>query len=199
MTKSQQTQKRVFDLIVVFPCLLLAIPIIGICMLFVAAETRGTPLYRQIRIGQNGKKFWLYKIRSMKQNGEGSTVTVSGDPRITRVGRYLRARKLDELPQLFNILVGDMTFVGPRPDVPGYLDEVGDEWSEVRGLKPGLTGPATLAFRNEEELLSKQDQPKEYNDTVIWPKKLELNLDYAQNWTLYVDIRYIVKTALGRT
>lgn len=168
-------------------------------MLFVAAETRGDPLYRQIRIGQNGKKFRLYKIRSMKQNGEGSTVTVSGDPRITRVGRYLRARKLDELPQLFNILVGDMTFVGPRPDVPGYLDKVGDEWSEVRGLKPGLTGPATLAFRNEEELLSKQDQPKEYNDTIIWPKKLELNLYYAQNWTLYGDIRYIVKTALERT
>ena len=132
---------------------------------------------------------------------EGS-VTTSADARITPIGRLFRNYKLDESPQLWNVLVGKMSFVGPRPDVPGYADKLEGEARQVLELRPGITGPATLYFRYEEDLLAQVSDPKQFNDTVIWPKKIRLNLEYLENWSFWKDVGYILITvvpSLNRT
>jgi lipopolysaccharide/colanic/teichoic acid biosynthesis glycosyltransferase len=121
-------------------------------------------------------------------------VTVASDARITSVGKFLRKYKLDELPQLWNVLIGKMSFVGPRPDVPGYADMLKGEDAAVMNLRPGITGPATLFFRNEEELLTMVDNPRQFNDTVLWPLKVKINLQYLKNWKFKNDIGYILIT-----
>jgi len=125
-----------------------------------------------------------------------TTVTRRGDPRITPLGSLLRRTKIDELPQLWNVLLGDMSFVGPRPDVPGFADILQGEEREMLSIRPGITGPATLKYRDEEELLAAQDDPEGYNRDVIWPDKVKINLNYIRNWSLGRDIGYIVKTVL---
>ena len=135
---------------------------------------------------------WLDTMRAVG----GSTVTTANDARITPLGAKLRRYKLDELPQLWNVLKGDMSFVGPRPDVPGYMDRLEGEDRELLQLRPGITGPATLKYRDEEQLLAAQDDPQVYNDTVIWPDKVAINRTYLQNWSLMNDLRLIKKTVL---
>jgi lipopolysaccharide/colanic/teichoic acid biosynthesis glycosyltransferase len=124
------------------------------------------------------------------------TITTSTDSRITPIGRWLRRYKLDEFPQLWNVLIGKMSFVGPRPDVPGYADRLEGAARTILELRPGITGPASLYFRNEEDLLATSKDPREYNDTVIWPRKVELNLAYAENWSFWKDIGYILITVI---
>jgi lipopolysaccharide/colanic/teichoic acid biosynthesis glycosyltransferase len=126
---------------------------------------------------------------------EGS-ITVATDLRITAVGKILRKYKLDELPQLWNVLIGKMSFVGPRPDVPGYADTLKGDDAVVLGLRPGITGPATLYFRNEEELLTKVDNPRQFNDTIIWSLKVAINKQYIQEWNFFKDIGYILITII---
>lgn len=121
-------------------------------------------------------------------------MTTANDPRITRWGAWFRRYKIDELPQLWNILKGDMSFVGPRPDVPGYLDQLQGDDRRLLDLRPGLTGPATLKYRAEENILADQPDPQTYNDTVIWPDKVRLNLQYLETWSIWADIGYVVKT-----
>jgi len=131
-------------------------------------------------------------MRPTKQ--PGTTVTKRGDPRITRLGAFFRRTKIDELPQLWNVLIGQMSFVGPRPDVPGFADKLTGNEREVLKLRPGITGPATLKYRNEEELLAAQSDPEKYNREVIFPDKVRINLDYMRNWSLRKDISYIWQT-----
>ncbi len=168
-------------------------------MLLIAACIRcfdGAPiLFGQERIGRRGIPFRIWKFRTMRDAaGPNADITVAGDPRITKTGRWLRRFKLDELPQLFNVLKGEMSFVGPRPDVPGFADKLEGEALEVLRVRPGITGPATLAFRNEEDLLAQAEDPKRYNDEVIFPEKVRLNLQYARKMSLRADIGYILKT-----
>ena len=126
-----------------------------------------------------------------------TTVTRSGDPRITPLGRLLRKAKIDELPQLWNVLWGDMSFVGPRPDVPGFADSLVGEERQLLSIRPGITGPATLKYRNEEELLAAAEDPEVYNREVIWPDKVSINLEYIRDWRLSKDLQYIWKTVMG--
>jgi lipopolysaccharide/colanic/teichoic acid biosynthesis glycosyltransferase len=160
----------------------------------------GSVLFAQNRVGRKGQQFRLYKFRSMVANADqlGSSVTITTDPRITRIGRLLRKAKLDELPQLWNIVKGEMSFVGPRPDVPGFADQLEGKDRIVLSVRPGLTGPATLRFRNEEELLALQADPEEYNRTVIYPEKVRLNREYVENHSFSKDIQFIFKTVTGR-
>ena len=154
----------------------------------------GPVFFRQERVGQYGRPFTLVKFRTMTARHDGSPVSVAGDSRITPLGAFLRKCKLDELPELWNVLKGDMSFVGPRPDVPGYADGLRGEEREVLRLKPGITGPATLKYRNEEELLARQDDPRRYNDEVIWPDKVRINLEYLRTRTFAGDIKIILQT-----
>jgi lipopolysaccharide/colanic/teichoic acid biosynthesis glycosyltransferase len=161
----------------------------------VRGSSSGPVFFRQKRIGKGGKCFQVIKFRTMFGDTESqNTITRSGDPRITPVGKFLRRFKLDELPQLWNVFMGKMSFVGPRPDVPGYADKLEEEARKILELRPGITGPATLYFRNEEELLAKAENPKEFNDRVIWPKKVQLNLCYYYHWSFWRDIGYIIVT-----
>ena len=130
----------------------------------------------------------------MAVNHTGSSVSVAGEDRITKLGKFLRKFKLDELPELYNVLINDMSFVGPRPDVPGFADKLDGENKKILELKPGITGPASLFFANEEELLSKVDNPIKYNLEVIYPKKIKINLDYYYNNSIYIDLIIIFKT-----
>ena len=134
----------------------------------------------------------------MINDGEDITfITTSKDPRITKFGHFLRKTKLDELPQLWNVLIGQMSFVGPRPDVPGYADQLEGDDKIILSVKPGITGPASLAFKDEEELLAQKDNPKQYNDEVIWPQKVKINKDYIRNYSFKNDIKYIIETVFG--
>ena len=123
-------------------------------------------------------------------------ITVSNDPRITQSGIIFRKYKIDELPQLFNVLIGDMSFVGPRPDVEGYADKLSPEDKIILSIKPGITGPASIKYSNEEEILAKVDNPKIYNDEIIWPDKVTINIDYINRYSFFKDIRYIFETIL---
>ena len=154
-------------------------------------------LYSQKRVGKQGELFTLYKFRTMIHNADtmsGGSITVENDDRITVIGKLLRRWKLDELPTLWNVLKGDMSFVGPRPDIPGYADKLVGESRRILEMRPGITGPATLKYSNEEQLLAGIDNPKKYNDEVIFPDKVQINLEYMDNWSLWMDIKIIFKT-----
>jgi len=196
MTRFERFSKRSFDFSISALGLIALWPVIAVTILIASFDTGKNGLFSQTRLGRGAKPFTIYKIRTMRSEG-GSTVTAGNDARITPIGAKLRKFKLDELPQLYNVLIGDMSFVGPRPDVPGYLDELGPEWQDVLDLRPGITGPATLFFRNEEEILANADDPEDYNDRYIWPEKLKMNREYARSWSFMIDIRYIWQTVLG--
>jgi len=194
LSKKQKLTKRIFDIILsVMGIIILVIPIV-IFILLASVSTKQFGLFSQKRVGQHSKLFNIYKIRTMKGFEEVNSITFKEDPRITWFGKFLRNYKLDELPQLFNVLIGKMSFVGPRPDVPGYADQLKGDDRLILSVKPGITGPATLKFRNEEDILSKQLNPKEFNDTVIWKEKVKINNIYVKNWSLLGDLNYIVKT-----
>jgi lipopolysaccharide/colanic/teichoic acid biosynthesis glycosyltransferase len=158
---------------------------------------QGPVIFAQERTGRKGKPFTIYKFRTMTLNHGGSTISVKGESRITPIGAKLRKYKLDELPELWNVLIGDMSFVGPRPDMPEYLEKLVDEEKKILELRPGITGPATLKYANEEEILTSVDEPKKYNEEVIWPDKVRINLDYYHSRTFFGDIIIILKTVFG--
>lgn len=187
--------KRAFDFLAAFlGLLILALPIAVIAL--VIWITDGRPiLFTQDRVGRGGKFFKIKKFRTMRvRQTPDSSITVSGDSRVTPIGRSLRRYKLDELPQLWNVLVGEMSLVGPRPDVPGYADRLTGDDRRLLQLRPGITGPATLAYRNEEELLAQADDPVRYNDEVIYPDKVRLNLEYLDHCTWGLDLKYLWQT-----
>ena len=187
--KWQLFEKRLFDLclsLVLLPVLL--VPIF-IFILFSSIDTRQFGLFLQPRIGQHGKQFLIFKIRTFR-----SSKTHSSKTQLTRLGKYLRYKKWNELPQLFNVLIGDMSFVGPRPDLKGFADELKGEDRIILKVKPGITGPATLKYRNEEQLLAEQLDPETYNRTIIWPDKVEINKKYVKNWSFSLDLKILWKT-----
>ena len=179
-----------FGLIFLFPVLIIVSILIRIKMPAV--------IFKQKRVGQHGRLFTMYKFRSMTVAHSGSSVSVKGESRITPLGAVLRKYKLDELPELWNVLIGDMSLVGPRPDVPGYADRLEGEDRRMLLLKPGITGPASLKYRNEEELLAEQENPQRYNDEVLFPDKVRINIEYLDNWSFGKDIKIIVYTLLGK-
>lgn len=177
--------------------LILLILLVGliICMLIISTiDTKEFGLFTQNRIGKEGKIFKIYKIRSMIGVQENWITTKSHQ--ITKFGAFLRKYKLDELPQLLNILKGEMSFVGPRPDVLGYADQLKGEDRIILTVKPGITGPAQLKYRREEEILSKVEDSVWYNDHVIWPDKVLINKEYVKDWSFKKDICYIIKTII---
>ncbi|WP_405369135.1 sugar transferase [Nonlabens sp. Asnod2-A12] len=171
--------KSILDFILAIFLLLALLPFLFISLLLAALSTRSTGVFTQIRIGQHGNPFTIYKLQTMK------------DGKVTSIGKILRKTKIDELPQLINILKGDMSFVGPRPDVPGYYDVLKDEQRKVLVLKPGLTSLAAIKYRNEEQLLAQQIEPLLYNDTVIFPDKVNMNLDYLKKRSVGYDLKII--------
>jgi lipopolysaccharide/colanic/teichoic acid biosynthesis glycosyltransferase len=190
--------KFLFDRFFAFAGLVTLSPVFLVVALLIRFRMPDGPvLFRQVRIGKDGKPFRLVKFRTMAGDQTGETVTVAGDVRITPLGARLRSYKLDELPELWNVLVGDMSFVGPRPDVPGYADALTGDDREILRLRPGITGPATLKYRNEEELLATVDDPKRYNDEVIFPDKVRINRYYLHHPSFRMDLQMILATVFG--
>ena len=191
--------KWVFDRLVSFIGLLFLWPVLIVVACLIRWKMPGGPvLFTQKRVGQHGRLFTMYKFRSMTVDHSGSSVSVAGESRITPLGQKLRRFKLDELPELWNVLIGDMSFVGPRPDVPGYADQLKGHDRDILKLKPGVTGPATLKYRDEEELLAKVEDPQKYNDEVIYPDKIRLNLYYLEHYSFVKDIQMIFCTVLHK-
>ena len=187
--------KRVFDFLVSLVGLFLFSPLLVLLSLLIKFTSKGTIFFIQERVGENGVFFKMIKFRSMQMIKDlDGTISVKGDIRVTKVGSFLRRYKLDELPELWNVLVGDMSLVGPRPDVPGYADFLRGEDRNILKLKPGITGPASLKYANEEEILARQENPKEYNDKIIYPDKVRINLDYYYQSNLWIDIKIIFAT-----
>ena len=188
--------KWCFDRIVAFfGLIVLFLPLLVIAIL-IKIDSKGPAFFLQKRIGKNGKPFRIVKFRTMYDQAEGDSVTTADDPRITRMGHWLRHSKVDCLTELVNVFIGQMSFVGPRPDVSGYADQLQGDDRRILGLRPGITGPASIKYRNEEELLAQQADPKTYNDTVIWPDKVKINLNYLDNWNFFEDIKLIFKTII---
>lgn len=205
--------KYLFDRIVAFIGLLCLWPVLLVVAILVKIKMPGGPaFFVQKRVGKDGKLFDCHKFRTMTVKHSGSTVSVAGDSRITPFGATLRHYKLDELPGLWDVLIGNMSFVGPRPDVPGYADQLQGDDRRVLKLRPGITGPATLKYRLEDEMISEyvaQEQAagdtrgmqliaEEYNDKVIYPDKVRLNLYYLDHYSFVKDIQMIICTVLGK-
>ena len=206
--------KWIFDRVVAFIGLLFLWPVLLIVAILVKIKMPGGPaFFVQKRVGKGGKLFNCHKFRTMTVKHNGSTVSVAGDSRITPLGAKLRHWKLDELPGLWDVLIGNMSFVGPRPDVPGYADQLQGDDRRVLKLRPGITGPATLKYRLEDEMISEyvakkqsegdkremQEIAVEYNDTVIYPDKVRLNLYYLDHYSFVKDFQMILCTVLGKT
>ena len=188
--------KRIFDLISALIGMLVLLPILLGIWLLIVMNSRGGGFYRQVRVGKNGSNFKLWKFRTMSLGADkGSLLTVGGrDPRITSVGYYLRKYKLDELPQLINVILGNMSLVGPRPEVRKYVDLYSPEQLLVLSVKPGITDYASIQYSNENELLAQSLNPEQTYIQEIMPAKLNLNLKYIQEQNLRVDLAIIVKT-----
>lgn len=179
--------KRLFDLIFSLLGLVATGWLVLLFYILATLDTRQNGLFAQERIGQYGKKFTIYKLRTMRWNA-------AGQPTISALGAFLRKSKIDELPQLYNVLANDMSFVGPRPDVAGYYDQLQGDDRKLLDLKPGITGPASLKYYNEEQVLSQQSDPKQYNDTVIFPDKVRINLNYQAHQSLGLDLTILFIT-----
>ena len=187
--------KRIFDIIFSLIGIIFLIPLFVIISILIKLDSNGPIFFIQRRIGKNGKIFHLIKFRSMRVNkSDKNTISIKGDNRITNIGSFLRKYKLDEFPELWNVLVGEMSFVGPRPDVPGYADKLQGPDREILNLRPGITGMASLKYINEEEILSKKKNPKKYNDEIIFPDKVRINREYYHNQSIWLDIKIIFAT-----
>ena len=198
LSPTDQFIKRVFDLIFSLFGILLTWWIMLIAWLVASLETKSNGLFMQKRIGKDAKLFDIFKIKTMRSiEGEKSTVTTSRDVRITKSGKFFRRWKIDELPQLFNVLLGDMSFVGPRPDVSGFADRLEGRDKVLLSIRPGITGPASLKYKNEEVLLAQEKDPESYNREIIWPDKVRINLAYIETWSLKKDIIYIIRSITG--
>ena len=188
--------KRIFDFTCSFVGLFLLSPLILLLStILIKSTSKGPVFFIQERVGKDGKIFKMIKFRSMFVTQESSsTISIKGDIRVTKIGVFLRRYKLDELPELINVLLGHMSLVGPRPDVTGYADKLVGEDRNILKLRPGITGPASLKYSNEEEILVKQKNPKAYNDEVIYPDKVRINLEYYNNQSIWLDIKIIFAT-----
>ena len=187
--------KRLFDITASLIGLIVLFPVFIIVSVLVKISSEGPVFFIQPRIGRCGRVFKMIKFRSMQIiQSSDSTISVKGDLRITKFGAFLRKYKIDELPELWNVLKGEMSIVGPRPDVSGYADKLEGEDVLILELRPGITGPASLKYANEEEILALQEDPVRYNDEVIYPHKVKLNLDYYYNNNLWIDIKIIFAT-----
>tara|TARA_Y100000589_G_C27014629_1_gene572273 strand:- start:270 stop:890 length:621 start_codon:yes stop_codon:yes gene_type:complete len=196
--KNNCRKKRLFDIFFSTLLLIFASPIIFFAWIIASIETRSNGFFCQQRVGKDGKLFFVFKIKTMFDTKVNNNfVTTSNDPRITFLGQYFRKFKIDELPQLFNVLIGNMSFVGPRPDVKGFADELVGENALILKLKPGITGLSSLKYKNEEHILSKVNNPIEYNKNVIYPEKVKLELQYIKNWSIMFDVKLILFTVLG--
>ncbi|WP_282630468.1 sugar transferase [Empedobacter sedimenti] len=184
--------KNIFDYILALILLIFLVGLIVLLVIVSSLDTNQFGVFVQNRIGREGKTFKMYKIRSMKGFSQSSIIT--DEHQITKFGKFLRDYKLDELPQLFNILKGEMSFVGPRPDVAGYADKLIGEDRIMLKVKPGITGPAQLKYRKEDELLSEVDDPIKYNDEILWPDKVKINVEYVKNWSFKQDLIYMFQT-----
>ena len=190
--------KYIFDRLVALIGLLFLWPLLIILAILIKVKMPGGPaFFTQKRVGQHGRLFTMHKFRSMAVSHDDSSVSVAREARITSFGATLRKYKLDELPELWDVLIGNMSFVGPRPDVPGYADMLTGDDRRMLELRPGITGPASLKYRDEEELLAKVDNPIEYNDKVIFPDKVRINLYYLDHYSFWKDIQMIIYTVLG--
>lgn len=191
--------KEIFDRTMAFVGLCVLCPVLLVLYILIRIKMPDGPaIFKQERVGKEGVLFTMYKFRSMTLGHNGSSISVAGENRITSLGAILRKYKLDELPELWNVLKGDMSFVGPRPDVPGYADCLEEETREILCLKPGITGPASLKYKNEEALLALVENPYVYNDEVIFPDKVRINLNYLRNWSFWLDIKIIVYTLIEK-
>ena len=187
--------KRLFDFILSFSGLILLSPFLLFISILIKITNNGSIFFVQERVGKNGSLFKMIKFRTMyTDHNDNNTISVKGDSRITKLGFFLRKYKIDELPELINVLFGDMSFVGPRPDVKGYADKLKGDHRKILKLRPGITGPASIKFINEELLLSQQKNPKYYNDNVIYPEKVRINLDYFYNNSIWIDFKIIFAT-----
>ena len=198
LSRLDQFKKRLLDIILAVVLIGLSWWLIVFAWLVASFETRSNGIFTQKRVGRDGKLFLVFKIKTMMPRGKvTTTVTTSDDSRITRSGAFFRKTKIDELPQLLNVFLGQMSFVGPRPDVPGFADRLEGEDRLILSVRPGITGPASLKYRNEEALLAKQKDPERYNREVVWPDKVQINKVYIDKWSLKKDIIYIIKTVAG--
>lgn len=196
---SSRILKRSLDVLVSSLALILFSWVIALGFLLATADTRSCGLFTQTRIGRFGKPFRLLKLKTMRPRSRtDSPVTVENDLRVTPVGRVLRKYKIDELPQFWNVLVGQMSLVGPRPDVPGFADRLKGEDRIVLSVRPGITGPATLYYRNEASILSKEEDPDRFNREVLFPAKVRINRWYVQHYSFARDLYYLLLTAQGR-
>jgi len=188
--------KYTFDFIVALIGFIITSPIILISYLVASIETGESGFFTQKRVGKDSQIFKIIKVKTMKSDTNLKTnVTTDKDPRITASGRFFRKTKIDELPQLINILKGEMSFVGPRPDVPEIINTMNEEDKEIiLSVRPGITGPASLKYENEEEILAAKDNPEKYNKEVIFPDKVRINKEYIENYSFFKDIYYILKT-----
>lgn len=190
--------KRLFDILFSFFGIIFLLPVLLLIVFLMVVTSKGPILYKQLRVGRNNIDFTIFKFRTMFVDADKlGLLTVGGrDPRVTKVGYYLRKFKLDELPQLFNVLKGDMSFVGPRPEVRKYVDLYSLNQMQVLNVRPGITDIASIEFRNENDILSIQKDPEDYYISVIMPKKLQLNLVYLETSTFAKDVLVIFKTFL---
>ncbi len=188
--------KRIFDLVVASVGLVMLLPWFVLVIILIRLDDGGPAFFRQVRVGHHGKPFRIWKFRTMRVDAGqgGGLITAAGDPRVTRVGRWLRRAKLDELPQLMNVVMGNMSMVGPRPEVPYYVEQYSEGQRRVLNLMPGITDPASVAFRDEEVVLAHFDDREAAYVQEIMPEKIRLNLEYARYATLWRDIGVILKT-----
>ena len=198
LAPGQAFAKRSFDLVVSLGGLMLLWWLIALCWVAASIDTKQNGFFTQRRVGRYAREFTVVKLRTMRPvDGVTTTATTALDPRITSTGSFLRRSKLDELPQLWNVLLGQMSFVGPRPDVLGFADRLVGDDRVVLSVRPGITGPATLHYRGEEAVLAGVDDPDAYNEQVIWPAKVRINREYVRNYRFSDDLRYIWRTLVG--
>ncbi len=190
--------KYTFDRLLAFVALVILFPLLVIIAIAIKISSPGALFFRQKRVGKDGRLFTIVKFRTMVNSDSQNTVTALNDSRITKLGAFLRKWKFDELPELVNVLLGDMSFVGPRPDVPGYADLLTGNARKILSLRPGITGPASLKYYNEEEILAGVENPIEYNDRIIFPDKVKINLKYLERNSLAEDLKIIFYTILRK-
>lgn len=189
--------KRLFDIVASFCGIVILFPLIVIVSILIKLTSKGPVLFKQVRVTKNGRLFKIYKFRTMRENSEGNRqITVGNDSRITGVGHILRKTKLDELPQLFNVLKGEMSLVGPRPEVPKYVELYTKEQREILKVSAGITDYASIYFSNESELLGEAENPEEFYIKKIMPYKIELNKKYIKEIGIVTDIKLIILTIL---
>ena len=195
LSPADRARKRVFDVVASIVGLALVGWLIALAWVAAAIDTRQSGFFRQVRVGRHARPFLVIKLRTMRAlPGVTTTVTAANDPRVTRLGRLLRRTKIDELPQLINVLRGDMSFVGPRPEVPGFADRLEGDDRIILSVRPGITGPATVHYRHEEQLLAAQPDPERYNREVLFPAKVRFNVEYVRTHSFRTDLTYIWRT-----